>query len=150
MSWNPTNANDVTLIISVVERDESGTRTGTVELANTNAVVVDDFSIDTDEDLEGLSGIGNRTPQGITLGNIEHQFSFTVQGEDADLFADVAENTGNSQATSANELEIIAQFENTKIELSGAFAGTRNVSGSSGDAIEYEAEGMATDKRVLA
>jgi len=69
MSWNPTNANDVTLIVSRVIRDDSGARTGTTEIAN-------------------------------------------------------------------------------HIVLSGAWAGTRNVSGSSGDPVEYEAEGMATDKRT--
>jgi hypothetical protein len=151
MSWNPTNANDVTLIVSVVERGESGSRSGPTELVNTGAVVVDDFSIETEEDLEGLSGIGNRTPQGISKGDVDHTFSFTVQGEDGVLFQQIAEGEDGSvdSGTQSRELELTARFESIDIELSGAWAGTRNISGSSGDAIEYEVEGMATNKETV-
>jgi hypothetical protein len=151
MAWNPTNANDVTLIVSRVLRDDSGARSGTSEIANTGAVVVDDFSIDTEEDLEGLSGIGNRTPQGISKGDVDHSFSFTVQGEDGALFQQIAEGEDGEadSGTQSRELEITARFESIDIELSGAWAGTRNVSGSSGDAIEYEVEGMATNKETV-
>ena len=150
MAWNPTNTNDVTLIVSRVQRDESGARTGTTEIVNTGAIVVDDFSIDTEEDLQGLSGIGNRTPQGISKGDVEHTFSFTVQGEDAELFVQIAEGEdGAQQGTESRELELIARFEDVNITLSGAWAGTRSVSGSSGDPVEYEVEGMATNKRTV-
>lgn len=142
MPWNPTNTDDVTLIVSQVLRDESGSRTGSVELANTNAIVVDDFSIDTEEDMEALSGIGNAEALGISRGDIEHTFSFTVQGEDADLFNGLASD-GDGRAV---ELEIILRAEDYKDKLTGAYAGTRSVSGSSGDAMEYEAEGIATGR----
>lgn len=143
MAWNPTNANDVTLIVSVVERDDSGARIGTAELVSTNAVVVDDFSIETDEDLEGLSGVGNPEALGISRGDIEHTFNFTVQGEDTELMTEVANDEGR-----ANELEILAKFESVNIVLEGAYAGTRNTSGSSGDPIDNEFEGMATGRRT--
>ena len=142
MPWNPTNTDDVTLIVSQVIRDEAGTRTGSVELANTNAIVVDDFSIDTEEDMEALSGIGNAEALGISRGDIEHTFSFTVQGEDADLFNGLASDSDGR----AVELEIILRAEDYKDKLTGAYAGTRSVSGSSGDAMEYEAEGIATGR----
>jgi hypothetical protein len=142
MTWYPTNADDVTLIVSQVERDDSGARTGSTELANTNAIVVDDFSIETEEDMDDLSGIGNAEALGISKGDISHSFSFTVQGEDADLFNGLASNdTGR-----AVELEIIVRMEDYKDKLTGAWAGTRNVSASSGDAIEFEAEGIATGR----
>lgn len=142
MPWNPTNTDDVTLIVSQVIRDDTGTRTGSVELANTNAIVVDDFSIDTDEDMEALSGIGNAEALGISRGDIEHTFSFTVQGEDADLFNGLASDEDGR----AVELEIILRAEDYKDKLTGAYAGTRSVSGSSGDAMEYKAEGIATGR----
>lgn len=142
MPWNPTNTDDVTLIVSQVIRDDSGTRTGSVELANTNAIVVDDFSIDTEEDMEALSGIGNAEALGISRGDIEHTFSFTVQGEDADLFNGLASDDDGR----AVELEIILRAQDYKDKLVGAYAGTRSVSGSSGDAMEYEAEGIATGR----
>lgn len=148
MDWNPTNTDDVTLTISTVER-EDGERT-TDKLVKTGAIVVDDFSLETEEDLDGLSGIGNRTPLGISRGDVEHSFSFTVQGEDADLFIDIAEGEGGSSdgGTVSAELEIIALFQDVKIKLTGAWAGTRSVSGSSGDPVEYEVEGLATSKKT--
>jgi hypothetical protein len=142
MTWYPTNTDDVTLIVSQVLRDDSGTRTGTAELANTSAVVVDDFSIDTEEDMEALSGVGNAEALGISKGDIEHNFSFTIQGEDAEVFNGLASNEDGR----AVELEIIFVAEDYKDKLTGAYAGTRNVSGSSGDPLEFEAEGVATGR----
>jgi len=142
MTWNPTNTDDVTLIVSQVIRYEEGTRAGAVEMANTNAIVVDDFSIDTEEDMEALSGIGNAEALGISRGDIEHSFSFTVQGEDADLFNSLTSNEDGR----AVELEIILRAEDYKDKLTGAYAGTRSVSGSSGDAMEYEVEGIGTGR----
>lgn len=136
MSWNPTNANDVRLVVSRVGEDGNIVKTGTT------SIVVDDFSIDTEEDLTGLSGIGNRSPQGISKGDIEYSFSFTIQGEDEDVFVDL-EDDGE-----AVELDIKALFDMVTISLEGAWAGTRSVSGSSGDPIEFEVEGMATNKRT--
>lgn len=141
MTWYPTNADDVTLIISEVIRDDSGSRTGSTELANTSAVVVDDFSIESDEDLEALSGIGNWEALGISQGDVEHSFSFTIQGEDADVFQAFA--SGNGRAI---ELEILVKMQDYKDKLEGAYAGTRSLSGSSGDPTEFEVEGIAKSR----
>lgn len=141
MAWNPTNANDVELIVSRVERDDSGSRTGATTLADTSRIVVDEFSIESDEDLSGLSGVGNPEALGVSRGDVEHSFSFTVQGEDAELFKNLASDDGR-----ANELEIIVRLQDYKDKLTGARAGTRNLSGSSGDAVEYEAGGIATGR----
>lgn len=141
MTWNPTNANDAELIVSKVERDESGSRTGETKIADTARIVVDEFSISTDEDLDGLSGVGNSTPQGVTRGDIEHEFSFTVEGEDAKLFDGLAGDDGR-----ANELEIIVRLQDWKDKLTGSYAGTRELSGTSGDAVQFQAEGIATGR----
>lgn len=141
MTWNPTNANDVQLIVSRILRDETGSRTDEREIAETGSIVVDEFSIDSDEDLEGLSGIGNPEALGISRGDIEHSFSFTVQGEDAELFNELASLNGR-----ANELEILVRMEDYKDKLVQAYAGTRSLSGSSGDATEYEVEGIAVSR----
>lgn len=141
MPWNPTNANDVELIVSQVNRDETGSRTGTTELANTAFLVVDEFSIESDEDMEGLSGVGNAEALGISQGDVEHSFSFTVQGEDAELFKSLASDGGR-----AVELEIIARLDDYRDKMTGARAGTRNLSGSSGDAVEFEVQGLATGR----
>lgn len=142
MAWNPTNTDDVTLIVSEVNRDESGTRTGTTELANTSAIVVDDFGIESDEDMEALSGIGNAEALGVSRGDIEHSFNFTVQGEDAELFSGLASDDDGR----AVELQLIVRMEDYKDKLTGAYAGTRNLTGSSGDPVEFEVEGVATGR----
>ena len=142
MTWYPTNANDVTLIVSRVVRDDNGTHEGTEQLADTSAVVVDEFTIGSDEDMEGLSGIGNPEALGLSQGDVEHTFSFTIQGEDAQVFNDLASDNGR-----ANELEIIVRMEEFKDKLVGAKAGTRELSGSSGDPTEFAVEGMATGRQ---
>lgn len=142
MTWNPTNSNDVSLTVSEVNRDSSGTRNGTSEIGTTSTVVVDDFSIDTEEDLTSLSGVGNPEALGISQGDVEHSFSFTVQGEDAELFTGLAsDSTGN-----AEEIEIVVTLEDYTTTLSKAYAGTRNLSGSSGDPVELEVEGVAANR----
>lgn len=142
MAWNPTNTDDVTLIISQVNRDDSGTRVGTTELTNTSAVVVDDFGIESDEDMEALSGVGNAEALGVSRGDIEHSFNFTVQGEDAELFSSLASDDDGR----AVELQILVRMEDYKDKLTGAYAGTRNLTGSSGDPVEFEVEGIATGR----
>lgn len=142
MAWNPTNADDVTLIISRVLREDNGTVANRPKLTDTSAVVVDDFSIETDEDLEGLSGVGNAEALGVSRGDIEHSFNFTVQGEDALLFDSLADDEDGR----ALELQIIVKMEDYKDKLTGAYAGTRNLSGSSGDPVEFEVEGIATGR----
>jgi len=142
MTWYPTNANDVTLIVSAIERDDSGNRTGAPTIVDSGALSVSDFTIGTEEDLSGLSGIGNPEDLGISQGDIEHTFSFTVEGEDADVFTSLASDEDGR----AVELEIIVKMEDYKDKLTGAKAGTREVSASSGDAIEFDVEGMATGR----
>jgi len=142
MTWYPTNTDDVTLIVSEVSRNEDGSRAGSTEIANTSAITVDDFTIGTEEDMTALSGVGNATPLGISQGDVEHSFDFTVQGEDATLFNDLAENNSGR----AKELEIIARAEDYKAKLVGAYAGTREFSGSSGDPVEFAVEGIATGR----
>lgn len=144
MPWNPTNANDVTLRVTRIAED------GDEEtLVDTGAIVVDEFSIESEEDLESLSGVGNIEALGISRGDVEHSFSFTVQGEDADLFQSLATGQTDADDTRSVELEILAMFDQVNIALDGAYAGTRNVSGSSGDAIELEVEGLATGRRTV-
>lgn len=143
MTWYPTNANDVELTVSVIERSEDGSRDedATKTIADTARIVVDDFSIESDEDLDPLSGIGNSDALGVSRGDIEHQFSFTVEGEDAELFNGLADDNGR-----ANELEIIAKLEDYKDKLTGAYAGTRELSGTSGDPVEFSVDGIATGR----
>lgn len=141
--WNPTNANDVTIIVRQAQADA----TGGASITETGSAVVDDFSIDTEEDLESLSGVGNNVPQGISAGDIEYSFSFTLQGEDGDVVTGLVKND-SGKALEAVALDIQALFDTVSITLEEAYAGTRNISGSSGDPTEMEVEGIAKRKAV--
>lgn len=145
MTWYPTNANDVELIVSLVERDETGSRTGSSQIATSARIVVDDFTIGSEEDLQALSGIGNARALGVSQGDIEDSFEFTVQGEDAQLFQNLASGQ-QDQDGRANELEIIVRMDDYRDKLTGAYAGTRELSGSSGDPVEYAVSGIATGR----
>lgn len=142
MTWYPTNANDVTLIVSEVIRDDDGNVDERTRIASSARIVVDDFTIGTDEDIEGLSGLGNARPLGVSQGDIEDTFEFTVQGEDADLFTSLASDDDGR----ANELEIIVRMDDYRDKLTGCRAGTRELSGSSGDPVEYQVGGIATGR----
>lgn len=144
MTWLPTNANDVTLTVSELDFPDDGSApTVDTELLNTSQITVDDFSIDTEEDGSSLSGIGRSTPRGISSGDIEHSFSFTVQGEDAQLFSSLADSEGR-----ANPLQIIARSNDGSYQdkLTEAYPFERSFSGSSGDPVEYEVSGMAVKR----
>lgn len=141
MPWNPTNADDVELIVSRVIRNDAGVRVNSTQITSSARVVVDDFTIGSEEDLEALSGIGNAEALGISQGDVEHSFEFTIQGEDAKTFKSLASDDGR-----ANELEIVLRVDDYKDKLVGAYAGTREISGSSGDPIEYQASGIATGR----
>lgn len=142
MPWKPTNANDVTLIISLVERENGGFTTGSSNVSDTSAIVVDSFSIDDEQDMSALSGVGRFRAFGISKGDVETGFSFTVQGEDATLFAGLAADDGD-----ANELQIIVEMQDYRATLEGAYAGTRSLSGDSGDPTELQVEGIAKNYR---
>jgi hypothetical protein len=142
--WTPTNADDVTLIIEAVDRSGNTRNTSNILTGDepvSGAVVVDDFSISAEEDLEALSGVGQHKPKGISKGDIEYSFSFTVQGEHADLFNKLATADGTAQ-----EMDIIVKMDTYQDKLISAYAGTRDVSASNGDPVEYEAEGIALDR----
>lgn len=141
MVWYPRNANDVEFIITQVIRDDSGTATSRQTLGSTARITVDEFSIDTDEDLEVLSGVGQAEGRGTSRGNVEHTWSCTIQGEDAELFSSLASEDGRSV-----ELEIIARTDRYRDKLTGVYAGTRNLSASDGDPLEYEAGGTAESR----
>lgn len=135
MTWYPTNANDITLVVSVVEPDG-----GTRKIGSTASVSVSDFTFGEDEDMETLSGIDNAKPLGTTQGNIDYSFSFTIQGEDAELFAQLTDSNGR-----ANELQITAIAEAYRKDVFGARAQMREMSADDGDAMEYSVEGIAED-----
>ena len=126
-----TNANDVRLVISAV---------GESDYAMTDAarIVVDDFNFTIEEDNEPLSGVGNHRPVGITRGDIEYSFSFTVQGEDGDLLETIATRRGRSR-----EITFTATGREFVCKMISGYLTSLTYDGSTGEAVEWAAEGVA-------
>lgn len=126
-----TNANDVVLTVT---GDSSHTAGAAGKL------MVADFSFAETRDDTLKSGVGNHGPIGITHGNVEYEFSLTLEGEDADLFDDIyrpADDSPNLQVTATGDeyKHIFHHVWPTNIEYSG----------SDGDAVEVSIDALTTE-----
>lgn len=132
-----TNANDVELILE-------GDRTSRGTPQSMGRIVVDEFTITRDEDGELVSGVGFQLPAGITNGDIEHSFSFTMQGQDVAVFDMVATGDGRSKIFSftARKTDEEGSVE-WEFALDTCKAQTEEISASSGDPMEYSVDGIA-------
>lgn len=134
-----TNANDVELVME----GDSGRR-GTPQ--NMGRIVVDDFTITREEDNSFPSGVGHRLPVGVSRGDVEFSFSFTMQGEDVDVFEMVATQDGLSvpfSFTAQKPPEDGSEGVEWQFALETCLAGTEELTGTSGDPMEYSVEGGA-------
>ena len=144
MAWEPTNANDVRLVVSEVIRNDEGKEQETQELGESTSVVVDQFSIDSSGSLDPLHGLSNPEALGMSQGNIEHEFSFTVMGEYYELLRDLRRRGDNSSGDPRSvELRIKAEWQGYRTVLNGAFVEEKNSSVSDGETAEHEFSGYA-------
>lgn len=131
-----TNANDVELVMTA-----DGTNKGTPQ--SMGRIVVDDFTLTRSEDVQSVSGVGFQLPAGLSNGDIELEYSFTMMGEDADVFDMVATADGHSRIFSFTA----RKMEDGEIQWSYTFdtckAASEEISGTSGDPMEYAVEGFA-------
>jgi hypothetical protein len=150
MAWEPTNANDVRLTVSTVQRNDKGDVEGTTPIGRSDrggdvaSIVVDSFSIDSSGSLDPLHGLSNSEALGMSQGNIEHEFSFTVMGEYYELLESVRRRGQESEGDPRSvELEIVAQWQGYRTILNGAFVEEKNSSVSDGETAEHEFSGYA-------
>ena len=144
MAWEPTNANDVRLVVSEVIRNDEGKEQETQELGESTSVVVDQFSIDSSGSLDPLHGLSNPEALGMSQGNIEHEFSFTVMGEYYELLRDLRRRGDNSSGDPRSvELRIKAEWQGYRTVLNGAYVEEKNSSVSDGETAEHEFSGYA-------
>lgn len=134
-----TNANDVELIL-----ESGGTKRGTPR--DMGRIVVDEFTITREEDDSLVSGVGFRLPAGVTYGDIEFGWSFTMIGEDTEVFDMVSTEDGRSRAFSftarKTDSDDTLQWE---IALDTCVTTSDEYSATSGDPSEVPLEGIATD-----
>lgn len=145
-----TSANDVELILEGSSRTRGTQR----ELGR---IVVDEFTITREEDDSLVSGVGFSLPAGISNGDVTHNFSFTMMGQDVDTFEMVATRNGRSNVFSftARKTRPIEGVDDVELEwefsLETCKATSEELTASTGDTMEYAVEGIAVsvDKRGL-
>lgn len=131
-----TNANDVELVL-----EADTTKRGTP--GDMGRIVVDDFSITKNEDDSLESGVGMRLPAGISNGDIEHEFSFTMIGQDVATFEMIAQADGKSNVFSFTARKRDGDSLEWEVALDTCKATTEEISASSGDPMEYSVDGIA-------
>jgi hypothetical protein len=125
------NANDAVLTVEYNDVEASAGPDG--------RLLASDVSITRNRDLTSHSGIGRHAPKGISLGNVEYEWEFTLEGEDAELFTSIAADNGE-----ANVLQMTLELTNTKAEVDGAYTGEDVIELSDGEVGEMTFSGMAT------
>lgn len=141
-----TNANDVELLLEQSGADTKGTS------RQYGRIVVDDFSITREQDISSQSGVGRYLPAGLSKGDVELSFSFTMMGQDVDVFEMISEDDGVSIPFDFAAKKTDGQDTEWQYKLVTCLASSEEISASSGDAMEYAVEGMAVrlDKDISA
>jgi len=144
MAWEPTNANDVRLTVSTIKRNDEGDAFEFPEIGSSASIVVDSFSIDSSGSLDPLFGLSNSEALGMSEGNVEHEFSFTVMGEHYDLLNDIVQDSAEElNGPRSVELQIVAHWQDYRTVLVPARVEERNSSVSDGETAEHEFSGYA-------
>lgn len=131
-----TNANDVELVL-----EAGNAKRGTPQ--EMGRIVVDSFNIARDEDDSLASGVGHRLPSGISNGDIEFSFSFTIIGQDVSTFEMIATQDGRSKIFSFTARKRDGDTIEWEYALDTCKATTEEIGGDSGDPTEYSVEGIA-------
>lgn len=116
-----TGANDMKLVVG-----------GRSTNATSYALVVSDFEFQEQQDKPLEHGIGNEEPQGRHYSNKEYTFSFTLRGEDAELFDQHASDDMDIKAVLTGRAYkwIIRHLDYTQFTFSG----------SDGDVVEFSSD----------
>lgn len=122
-----TDANDMRLVIGT---RQAGGPDG--------SLVVADFEFDVSQEKSLRFGVGNEDAQGRTHGNKEITFSFTLEGEDADIFNEIAD--------SSTSMDSILTGNDYKWRVKDLDWTNFNFSGSDGsDPVEFSCDMNALD-----
>jgi hypothetical protein len=131
-----TNANDVELII-----EYDGTQRGTSR--ELGRLTVDEVSISRESGDSLVNGIGGPQANGMTNGNVEWGFSFTMMGEDVATWEMVAEADGVPRFIDMTLRKREGEVLRWEVALTGAKANSEEITASGDDPIEYTVEGAA-------
>lgn len=126
-----TSANDVELVCEGVNQRGTSRSMG--------RIVVDDFSLDREQDSELGHGVGYAQPAGIIDGSITYSGSFTIMGADRELLDNISDSDGDARIF-AFVARIYDEDDNVIFEQSLDYckATAENMSASAGDVVEYQ------------
>lgn len=134
MSDIVTNADDVYLKVDF-EQDDTW-----------HNVVGQDFSITSEQTIGSISGISQNKPKGLTKGDLEYSFSFTIQGADTEVMKKVSDSSGDAKPFNLVAKKM-GEGEDADVEweysLTTCLADTEEISGTTDEAIEMSVEGMS-------
>ena len=127
-----TNADDVELFIN--PRDGSQFR-----------VKANEFSLSNEQTINSVGEIGKNQPKGLTKGDIEITYDFTIMGEDTDVMDAIKDRNGDSKPFDMTARKSADKGSDASWEysLQLCLADTEEVSGTTGEAMELSVEGMA-------
>lgn len=132
-----TNANDVELVL---EREDAQVGTG----QSLGRMVVDDFSLTTENDNESVSGVGFDLPAGVSRGDVTYSWSFTMLGTDTDVLDMVSDDVGRTRLFSMTARKVADDGTvEWEYALQTCYTNNEEISASSGDPMEVPVEGGA-------
>lgn len=140
-----TNADDVDLFLdfNTGDDDDLGYR-----------VIAQDFTITVDQTINSVGGVSQNVPKGLTKGDLEYSFSFTIEGEDTKVMRNVSDSDGDSipfDLTASKPSDTGADGETEwEYALITCLAETEEISATTDETVEMSVEGMAAvlDKDV--
>lgn len=135
-----TNADDVEVVIDSYEAPTDSIETPVRIKAN-------EFTISVEQDINSVGAISQNTPKGLTKGDLEYSFEFSIEGDDVDIQALVSGVQGDSypfdmaaRKPTTGEADIQYEWE---YSLETCLADTEEITGTTGEALGFSVEGMA-------
>lgn len=140
-----TNADDVDIIL-----ESDGEKHGTPNsMGRFNA---NEFTLTVDQDITSEGMVGQNTPAGLSKGDLEYSFSFTVVGQDTTMMDMVSDDTGDSLPFSMTARKVDGGETQWEYSIETCLADTEEITGTSGETLEVSVEGLGAgfDKEVSA
>lgn len=140
-----TNADDVEVVISNEEYTPDGE--GTVRFLKAN-----EYTLTSEQNIASVGAVGQVAPKGLSKGDLEYSFDFTIQGEDLEAMDIVSDDIGDSlpfdyTVRKPQEGSTVPEWE---YSLKLCLADTEEISGTTSETNEIAVEGMAAalDKEI--
>lgn len=136
-----TNADDVEVIIEPANPDQIG-------VPAQLRVVGEEFTISTEQDIASVSGFSQNSPKGLTKGDIEHTFDFSIEGENEDVMVAMSDESGDSRPFAMTARKIPDEGSDAEWEYSYmlCLAEAEEISGTTGETIGLSIEGYGAGR----